>query len=196
MNGSSPPGGSVAAVGMVRFPAQIRLAADNLVLRDWIDDDLTTMTALFDEPMIRRWTPLASPFTTEAARDYLAAAHRARDSDRGIQLAITFDGRSAVGEVLLFRTGRPTEAELAYAVGEAHRGQGLAQRSVTALADYARRELGIDSPLLRIDPANTASRAVARKAGYVETDEPIVERARPGGRTVRLRTWRPVGRMV
>lgn len=176
---------------MARFPTRIRLAEDGLVLRDWTDEDLPTMVALFDDPVVGRWTPLASPFTTESARDYLAAAHRSRDINRGIQLAITADGRSALGEVLLFRTARPGEGELAYAVGAMHRGQDLAHRAVTVLRGYAETALGIDRPLLRIDPDNAASRAVAAKAGFVETDEPIVERSRSGGRTVRLRTWRP-----
>ncbi|GGT12575.1 hypothetical protein ACFFV7_49470 [Nonomuraea spiralis] len=43
--------------------------------------------------------------------------------------AITTDGRQPLGEILLFLTGAPGEVEPAYAVGAAHRGQGLAGRA-------------------------------------------------------------------
>ncbi|HIW61965.1 MAG TPA: GNAT family N-acetyltransferase [Candidatus Stackebrandtia excrementipullorum] len=177
----------------VRFPERLKIVGNGVVLRDWSDDDLDTMVELFDEPVIHRWTPLVSPFDADAARDYLSAARLSRRRDRGIQLAVTVeDDGPALGEVLLFRTGRPAEAELAYSVGAPHRGRNLTQRSIMVLADHARHHWGIDRPLLRIDPTNTASCAVARKAGYAQTDEPVVERARSSGRTVRLRTWRPV----
>jgi hypothetical protein len=33
-----------------RFPAGIRLQGQGLILREWTEDDLTTMVELFDDP--------------------------------------------------------------------------------------------------------------------------------------------------
>ncbi|MFD0560128.1 RimJ/RimL family protein N-acetyltransferase [Stackebrandtia endophytica] len=173
----------------VRFSRDITVSGDGLILRDWTDEDVTAMIELFDDPLVDRWTPLVSPFDLAAARAYLAASHRSRADDRGIQLAITTDGDQACGEVLLFRTGQPDEAELAYAVGPAFRGRRLAPRAVRIMTGYGYDELGLSRLLLRIDPGNLASESVAGAAGFELTDEPIVVRPRPAGNTVRLRTW-------
>jgi len=173
----------------VRFSRDITVSGDGLILRDWTDQDVSAMIELFDDPLIDRWTPLVSPFDLAAARAYLAASRRSRADDRGIQLAITIDGEQPCGEVLLFRTGGPDEAELAYGIGPAFRGRRLAPRAVRIMTDYGYHHLRLSRLLLRIDPGNMASQAVARGAGFELTDEPVVVRPRPGGNTVHLRTW-------
>ncbi|MER5647271.1 GNAT family N-acetyltransferase [Streptosporangium sp. NPDC002524] len=173
-----------------RFPSDVRLSDLGIHLREWTDEDLPVMVVLFDEPQVARWTPLRSPFDFDAAREYLAQARRARAADRGMQLAITRDGGEAQGEVLLFRTAdEPGVAELAYAIGVRHRGERLAARAVELMADYARTSLGMRGLVLRIDPANAASVAVARATGFhLADDEPVTfER---GGQDITLYRWR------
>lgn len=70
---------------------------------------------LFDDPQFDQWTPLTSPFDLSAARAYLAKARQEHSAGRCIQLAITTDGRNALGEVLLVRRieNGPQTAELA-----------------------------------------------------------------------------------
>jgi RimJ/RimL family protein N-acetyltransferase len=114
------------------FPSRITLSGLGLHLREWTDEDLPVMVELFDEPQIARWTPLASPFDLSAAQAYLAKAREAHVAGRGIQLAITTDGRQARGEILLYRAGEDgQDAELAYAIGARHRRQRLARASAT-----------------------------------------------------------------
>ena len=72
-----------------------------LRLREWTDEDLQAMVGLFDDAQVARWTPLASPFDLVAARGHLDRA-RGNRSNR-LQLAITEDGRTPKGEVLLIR---------------------------------------------------------------------------------------------
>lgn len=151
-----------------------------LHLREWLDDDLPAMVKLFDDPDVSRWTPLRSPFDDEAARAYL---ERAR-AGRGLQLAITTDGHTPLGEVLLMVTDG--EAELAYAVGAVHRGQGLAPRAVRLMTAYAYNTLAVQHIVLRIDPANAASESVARATGFHLTDAAPI--TRDAARN--LLTWR------
>ncbi|MGW6009434.1 GNAT family N-acetyltransferase [Streptomyces sp. NPDC055210] len=170
-------------------PSHLRLEGEGVHLREWSEDDLDALIALYDDPEIARWTPVASPFDPPAARVYLAEAQEARAQGRKVQLAITTDGGLPRGEVLLFPSkADERDAEIAYGVGAAHRGRGLASRAVRLLSSYALGHTGARRVVLCIEEANTASAAVALRAGFVLTDdEPLLRMSR--GREIALRTW-------
>ncbi|MGJ6965299.1 GNAT family N-acetyltransferase [Streptosporangium sp. G11] len=67
-----------------RFPLDVQLPGLGIHLREWTDEDLPVMVALFDEPQVARWTPLRSPFDFDAAQEYLSQSRRARAADRGM----------------------------------------------------------------------------------------------------------------
>ncbi|MEV4622566.1 GNAT family N-acetyltransferase [Asanoa sp. NPDC049573] len=158
-----------------RFPPAVRLSGLGITLREWTDADLATMPHLFDDAEVDRWTPLPSPFDEAAAHEYLVQARIRRAEGHSLQLAITNDGHATLGEILLFPTGpqgrdpNGTTAELAYAVGPQHRRQGLTSRAVRLITDYAYQQLAMDHVILRIDPNNAASTAVARSTGFEPT---------------------------
>jgi RimJ/RimL family protein N-acetyltransferase len=171
-----------------RLPYPIALTEDGIQLREWRDEDLEDLVQLLDEPDIARWTPMPSPFDREAGVAYLKRAKQSRTSGQRIQLAIVADGRP-VGEVLLFGLDDGLrEAELGYLVGAAHRRHGHASAALSLLSGYARGELKLSRLLLRIDPANTASCAVARRCGYRLTGEPPILQEGPYGPSS-LDTW-------
>ncbi|MEU4088425.1 GNAT family N-acetyltransferase [Streptomyces aureus] len=174
---------------MFDFPRPLRIEGLGLHLREWSDDDVADLVALYDDPEIDRWTPVVSPFDTEAALAYLAAAEQNSTELRAVQLAITTDGALPRGEILLFPgTADDRDVELAYGVGAAYRGRGLATRAVRLAVDFARRRVGGRRVVLCIEDGNAASEAVARATGFVLTDDdPVVRTAK--GREVVLRTW-------
>jgi len=175
--------------GTFALTPPVRLEGYGVRLRAWADDDLADLVALYDDPEIARWTPVASPFDLDAARAYLAGAREGQAEGRKVQLAITTDGDFPRGEVLLFRSGADErDLELAYGVGPSHRGQGLARRAVRLAAEYAVREIRPRRVVLCIDAANAASEAVARSCAFELADEPPVRRV-SRGREVALRTW-------
>lgn len=155
-----------------------------LVLREWTDDDVPVMQELFDDPDVAYWTPLASPFDQDAALRYLRSAQQARVDGRRIHLAVTLDGQRALGEILLGLTS----SSIGYAVGSAHRGQRLATRAVQAVTEYAHAELALPEVILEIEPANDASAAVARAAGYQLSDA-APQTVTDKGRTYQLLRW-------
>ncbi|HEY2791341.1 MAG TPA: GNAT family N-acetyltransferase [Micromonosporaceae bacterium] len=169
------------------------ITGDGLVLREWAESDLATMVELFDEESIDAWTPLEAPFDEAAARRYLERAAAGRAAGLCVQLAITTDGRTPLGEVLLFDGDAPHRAELAYAVGIRHRGRRLGARAVGLTMEYARRNLGITEFALTISPANPASQAVARANGFALTDAPTHVRERKG-RRLEMAIWSTEGR--
>ena len=172
-----------------RLPFPITLTGDGIVLREWRPDDLGELTELLDDPDIARWTPMPSPFDREAGVAYLKRAHLGRTSGQRIQLAITERGGRPLGEVLLFGIDAGLkEAELGYLVGARYRRRGLAAGSLQLLSAYAGSTLKLSRLLLRIDPANTASTAVARRCGYTLTGEPPILQVGPHGPSS-LDTW-------
>ncbi|MPY59019.1 GNAT family N-acetyltransferase [Streptomyces spongiae] len=167
----------------------LRLHGLGLRLREWRDDDAPALVALYDDPEMARWTPVPSPFGADAAQAYLAAADQKRTEGRGVHLAITTDGELPLGEVLLFRSATdPRDTELAYGVGPAHRGRGLAAKAVRLVTEYATRHLRPRRVVLCIEEENTASEAVAKSTGFELTDDELVVR-RHKDRDVTLRTW-------
>src|ERR1700761_6535830 len=144
-----------------RLPFPIRLVGAGVLLREWAPDDLDDLVEILDEPDVARWSPMPSPFDVDAGLAYLRRAEQGRATGQRIQLAITADGGRPMGEVLLFGVDAGLrEAELGYLVGARYRRRGLASGALSLLSGYARETLGVNRLLLRIDPDNTASRAV------------------------------------
>jgi RimJ/RimL family protein N-acetyltransferase len=171
------------------LPFPIALIGDRVQLREWGSEDLDDLVELLDEPDIARWTPMPSPFDVEAGIAYLKRAHQGRTSGQRIQLAITTDGGKPLGEVLLFGVDAGLkEAELGYLVGARHRRRGLAAGALSMLSGYAHSTLKLNRLLLRIDPENAASCAVARRCGFRLTGEPPILQEGPHG-PGRLDTW-------
>jgi RimJ/RimL family protein N-acetyltransferase len=171
---------------MLSFPERIELSGEGLVLRDWTEADLTAMPDLFDHPDIAYWTPLVSPFDEAAARARLERDRQMRAQGTVMLLAITVDGGAPLGEVMLRRA--PEGTELGYAVGPAHRGQGLAARAVRVMANYAFEQLGASQVILELEAENAASVGVATKAGFGLLDVPLIT-GEEKGRPYALQTW-------
>jgi len=175
------------------FAGPIRVIGLGLVLREWAAGDPPAMVELFDEAEVARWTPLASPFDLAAAERYYLRSRERRSMGFAVQLAVTTDGRAPLGEVSAFRRGEDgREVELGYAIGAAHRRQGLASRSMRLLTGFAYRELEARRIILRIEPGNEASRAVARATGYRLADEPQAVVTDPDGTEIVLDVWEHV----
>ncbi|MFF1923664.1 GNAT family N-acetyltransferase [Streptomyces sp. NPDC058221] len=168
------------------LPARIELTGEDLVLRDWTEEDLAAMPDLFDHPDIAYWTPIVSPFDAEAARARLAKARQLRADGTTVLLAVTVDGGAPLGEVMLRRA--PEGTEIGYAIGPAHRGQGLAARAVRVMAAYAFEQLGVEQVILELEADNAASVGVAVRTGFSLLDVPLIE-GEEKGRPYVLQTW-------
>ncbi|GAB1333002.1 GNAT family N-acetyltransferase [Streptomyces sennicomposti] len=168
------------------FPQRVRLTGEGIVLRDWTETDVPAMPALFDHPDIAYWTPVVSPFGEEAARARLDKDRRLRAEGTALLLAVTADGGAPLGEVMLRRA--PEGTELGYAIGPAHRGQGLAVRAVRVMTAYAFEELDARQVILELEAENAASVAVATKAGFRLLDVPLIT-GEEKGRPYTLQTW-------
>ncbi len=75
-----------------------------------------------------------------------------------------------------------TEIELTYVIAPESWGRGYATEIAQALAAYAAESLGLSRLIALIDPANTASAAVAQKVGMTHERDVV----RPGGKQMQL----------
>ncbi|HEY6793099.1 MAG TPA: GNAT family N-acetyltransferase [Kineosporiaceae bacterium] len=169
----------------------IRLEGAGLLLREWRPEDVPCMVELFDDPMVKRWTPLASPFDEAAAQAYLDQARARRAAGVALQLAITEGDESIpLGEVLLFV--RDDLAEVGWALGAAHRGRRVASRAVRVLLAWAASTWRISTFRALIEPGNSASERVATACGFVAVrGTPVLAESR--GRAVGLTAWHHPG---
>lgn len=165
----------------------VLVRAGSLILREWANEDVPALVELFDTPEMNRRTPLPSPFDVEAARDYVESAHDMRRRLGALQLAVTEDGIAALGEVIICPTDVAGRVELAYGVGAAHAGRGLARRAVAVALELA-RDGGAVAARLHIAIDNPASQRVAEVTGFDRLDEPLVERRRKG-QVLHLAVW-------
>jgi len=60
----------------------------------------------------------------------------------------------------------PGEVNVSYAIWPAYRGRGYATRAVELLCDYLATETDAEVAIIRVDPGNTRSIAVARRSGF------------------------------
>ncbi|MFF4078781.1 GNAT family N-acetyltransferase [Streptomyces sp. NPDC001777] len=91
----------------------------------------------------------------------------------GIRLA---DGETLVGYIdLRFDVAglAPGQANISYTLYPDWRGRGLVTRAVRLICRYAASE-GVAQAVIRVDPENPASAAVARRSGFVH-DRRIVD---------------------
>ncbi len=146
--------------------APIRLDDGVVALRAWEPDDADAVFAACQDPEIARFLPIPLPYTAAMARAYVARRRADWDGDDERSFAIT---DAATGEVLgsIARHRRAEHrVEFGYWLAPWARGRGVATRALRLVADWS-----IAQGFLRLElfthPDNTASAAVARRAGFV-----------------------------
>ncbi len=139
------------------------LAGDGFVLRPFRADDVPADFAATEHPSSARWLNQHSAAEPDTV---VRETEGEREAGRLLVLTIADAANDAyLGSiVLLMREG--ATGELAYVVAPEARGRGLARGAVQLLGDWAFDQLRLQRLQLRIEPENTASIALAERAGY------------------------------
>ena len=138
-----------------------------VLLRPFRPDDVITVYRACQDADLQRWlTALPSPYTREAAVEYVTGiAPRGRAAGTDLGCAIHVDGE-LVGSCGAHHltTGR-LGPEIGYWIAPWARRQGYAAEAARALADWA---LGHGAPRVHLftDVDNTPSQGVAVRAGF------------------------------
>ena len=147
-----------------------RLSDGEIGLRALAATDVPAIVAACQDPEIKRWTTVPSPYTREDARRFLAVAAIDAAAGTGVALAVCDPRDRLFGTVGL--TGIDgTRAEIGYWIAAPARGHGAATRAVALLRDWAQRELGVGELALLAQRDNRPSRRVAERSGFSDTGE-------------------------
>lgn len=146
------------------FPTSLRTARLTLRLPDDHGARLEHEMILESLDHLWPWFAFRANPPTLAERMELAARQRGQATDGTAATYIVFAGDRPVGKVWLEVDG--PHATLGWWLRESETGHGYATEAVRALLDLA-FAFGIERVEAHTDPDNTASRALAERAGFV-----------------------------
>lgn len=145
------------------------------ILRPWCEGDAGDLVAAWADSEVRRWTAVPQPADLKAAVRWIAGWDDRRRYHLALDLvAADPDDDRVLGEVGLssFDDDR-LAARIGWWTAPGERGRGLATAMVAALTNWAHNgPLGLRAVVAEVDEANSASLAVARKAGYRPVGSP------------------------
>jgi RimJ/RimL family protein N-acetyltransferase len=155
-----------------RVPRPESLAVRTARLRlDLIaESDADELFDVLDDPDLHRFTG-GAPLGREALRERIARWQR-RQSPDGKELWLNWTVRlTTTGAVVGYvqSTVRSNSASIAYVIGTAHAGQGLATEATMAMCEMLRERLAVTELVARIHPEHRASQQVASHAGLTRT---------------------------
>ena len=142
--------------------------SERLVLRPYRPDDVDAVFRACQDPLIQRWIgALPHPYTQEVARSWVCdQAPRERAEGRGMPTVVEVGGE-LVGTCGVMLVPNRLGPEIGYWIAPGARGHGYAAEAAHALAEWALR-LGAPRVHLYADVGNAASRATARRAGFLQ----------------------------
>jgi RimJ/RimL family protein N-acetyltransferase len=142
------------------------IRTERLVLRPFRPEDVDAVHRASQDPETQRWiSAIPVPYTREDARRFVEdVAPRERADRLGLSVAIEADGELVGTGGIYLRAGRLGH-EIGYTIAPWARRNGYAAEAAHALADWG---LGLGAPRVHLfaDVRNTASQAVARRAGF------------------------------
>jgi RimJ/RimL family protein N-acetyltransferase len=146
----------------MHLTAQLDLG--DLRLRTLFEDDAELLVeATRHEEAPALWAPRpAGPYSLDDARTAL----RQWDPARGERASYGVLQAERLVAALGLMLDSPYSAELAYWVRPEQRRRGIGVRGVHALTAWGHRDAGLGRLWLEIEPGNTASLELARRAGY------------------------------
>ncbi len=149
------------------WPRQPRFDLDGVGLRPITETDVPRLVEACNDPDIRRWLPkLPQPYGEAHALAFIEFTRESEALGTEHTWAITGPGDLLLGCICAMRDPRLPQTEIGYWAHPDSRGQGVVSTAVGGLTDWVRGQAR--APLIRCQSANTASRAVAERAGYRE----------------------------
>ena len=135
----------------------------DLVLREWIEDDVPALVAACNDAEITRWIPvIPSPYTDA---DAIAFVRGEVPGAPEHSFAVTVDG-AVVGAIGIGVNSMRYRGRIGYWIAAPARGHGVCTRALRRLSRWALEDLGLQRLDLITDPDNRASQRVAEKVGF------------------------------
>ncbi|MFE5809071.1 GNAT family N-acetyltransferase [Streptomyces sp. NPDC056491] len=146
----------------------ITLTTDRLVLRPHTPEDTAEVHAACQDPEIQHWIPVPVPYRREDAEEFVTeTVPRGWRDGTEFNFAVRLGAGGPLVAALGVIPRGPHAHEVGYWAVAGHRGRGYMTEAVRAAARWAFTEAGCVRLIWRAGIGNTASRAVAEKAGFV-----------------------------
>ncbi|MFJ9648121.1 GNAT family N-acetyltransferase [Streptomyces sp. NPDC101206] len=147
------------------------LVTERLVLRPHRPEDVDEVLAACQDPEIQRWIPVPVPYRRTDAETYvLRTVPGGWRDDTEYNFAVRLAGPDGAEGALVASTAVVPRGSHAHEIGfwaaPGLRGRGHTTEAVRAVARWAFTEAGCVRLIWRAGVGNTASRAVAEKAGF------------------------------
>ena len=139
------------------------LRTERLLLRAFELQDVEDVFAYASDPDFGRYLPVPRPYTYGDAARFVARQVLLDWSSRP-HFAIVLRDR-VIGGTGLRVSDRDQIAELGYAIGRTHWGQGITTEASSAVMDWGFREFALHKVFARADLRNVASWRVMEKLG-------------------------------
>jgi RimJ/RimL family protein N-acetyltransferase len=142
------------------------LTTDRLLLRAVGPQDTDAVHAACQDPDIQRWTTVPSPYLPEHARGFteqMVPVGWANGTMFTFGVFLPAGDLVAMLGLTMLSLGT---AEIGFWGAKEHRGRGYVTEAVLAVSRWAFTRMAIDRVEWRAEVGNTASRAVAERAGF------------------------------
>lgn len=143
------------------------LSAGPVRLRWLTEADLPALFEIFGDPVVMRWFGLRTLADLDAARSLLDDIHEGFRSRRLFQWGVEAEGALVGTCTLAGLDPQNRRAELGFALGRAHWGQGHMSAALPAVLDFAFEGLGLHRVFADTDPRNVASMRHLERLGFV-----------------------------
>ncbi|MET9366049.1 GNAT family N-acetyltransferase [Streptomyces sp. NPDC006632] len=150
----------------------VTLTSERLLLRPLGPQDTDAVHAAAQDPAIQRWTTIPSPYARSDAETF-AGQIAPQSWKAGTEYCFAIFPRNALGRepgpllaVMGVMARGQGAAEIGFWAVAEHRGHGFVTEGLLRLARWAFTQAGIDRLEWRAEVGNTASRAVAERAGF------------------------------
>lgn len=154
------------------------LETERLLLRRLERRDLPRLTALYSDPVVRRYFPegVLSPHETEDELEWFLGGHP-KHPELGLWATIDRASNLFIGRcgLLPWKIDGAFEVEVAYLLDPAFWGRGLASEAARGIVAHAFGALGLKRVIALIDAENISSVRVAEAAGLRFEREADVE---------------------
>jgi [ribosomal protein S5]-alanine N-acetyltransferase len=150
------------------LPTPPAIETDRLVVRPIVEDDLADLLVVNGDGEVTRFLPYATWQSMADARAWFRRMEGIQATGTAIQFVLVHKAsQAAVGTCLLFRHEEGSaRAELGYALGRAHWGQGVMGEALGALIGCAFGPLALRRLEAEIDPRNAASCRLVQRLGF------------------------------
>jgi RimJ/RimL family protein N-acetyltransferase len=141
-----------------------------LTIRPIDDADLADLLEINGDPQVTVFLPYETWASLDDGRAWLQRMRDLESATTGRQFVLELRAaRKVVGTLLVFRYDeKSARVEIGYVIGRAYWRQGLMREALDTFCRHALGAGGLRRIEAEVDPANVASNAVLRQAGFVQ----------------------------